>query len=72
MSDKRYIITIVEKTTETKICGKEWQPISKNPDADYGYTPEIEKQVLVEREIFKQNTDKLSLVEVIKAVNGLG
>jgi hypothetical protein len=35
-----------------------------------GYTPEIEKQVEVKREIFKQIVEDLNLVAVINAING--
>lgn len=68
---KRYKLVITEFTTETKICGKEWAKKDDNPDTGYEYTPEIEKQVAVERTIYLQNTDDLDLSEVIKAVNGL-
>lgn len=69
MGDKRYIITIKESCHETRVRGKDW---SKGGDGDpekFGYTPEIEKTVLVEREIFSQNTDELDLIAVIKAIN---
>ena len=71
MSSKRYEIEITEFTTETKICGKEWKPANGNPDVDYRYTPEVEKNVDVKRKIYVQNTDELDLCKVIKAVNGL-
>jgi hypothetical protein len=67
----RYKIEITEFKTETKICGKEWKPVSGNPDQDYAYTPEIEKQVEVERKIYTQDTDSLGLAKVVIAVNGL-
>lgn len=67
----RYIVTIIEKTVEVKVRGNTWEMgAGENPD-EYGYTPEIEKKVDVEREIFKQDIDLLNIVAVIKAVNGL-
>ena len=37
----------------------------------YGYTPEIEKEVEVDREILKQTIEELDLAAVIKAINKL-
>ena len=37
----------------------------------YGYTPEIEKHVVNEREVLKQTVDTLDLAAVIKAINKL-
>ena len=37
----------------------------------YGYTPEIEKEVEVERTILKQTIEELDLASVIKAINKL-
>lgn len=68
---KRYKIEITEFTTETQLKGKVWAAVKGNPDADYGYTPEIEKKVDVERVIYLQNSEELDLGAVIKAVNGL-
>lgn len=67
----RYRIEITEFKTETRICGKEWKPVSGNQDQDYAYTPEIEKQVDVERKIYMQDAETLDLAKVIIAVNGL-
>jgi hypothetical protein len=69
---KRYKITITEIGVETQICGKNWaQGADPEKEDGWGYTPEIEKQVNVERKVFEQDTDDLNLVDVIKAVNGL-
>lgn len=67
----RYSITITETVVETKICGKDWGPVNGNNEQDYAYTPEIEKQVSVERTLYTQNTDELDLSAVIKAINNL-
>ena len=71
----RFVVTIKEVTTETKIRGKDWEQgagkiTADNPEG-YGYSPQIEKEVGVTHEIFSQNTDDLDLVAVIKAVNGI-
>jgi len=67
----RYKIEITEITTETQMRGREWAPVSGDPSEKYAYTPEIEKQVNVERKIYTQDTDSLDLAKVIIAVNGL-
>ena len=36
---------------------------------EYGYTPEVEKQVEVKREIYKQVVEDLDIVTVINAIN---
>lgn len=69
--NKRYIITIIEKVTETKKRGKTWELGAGKTPAEYGYTPEIEKEVDIEREVFKQNVDALDITAVIRAINGL-
>jgi len=75
--DKRYEITVTEHVWEKRISGKEWEVGAGKPEkgdgseGNYGYTPEIEKTVKVQRQLFSQNTDKLDLISVIKAINGL-
>lgn len=71
MGTKRYKITIIEESVETVIAGKQWAKQNDTAGVDYAYTPEIEKQQAVTREIYTQNTDELDLIEVIKAVNGI-
>jgi len=71
MSAKRYKIVITEYTSETKTVGNDWKRVSNDDNAKYGYTPEIQKTVDVERNIYLQNTDELDLGEVIKAINKL-
>lgn len=68
---KRYKIVITEFTQETEIRGKEWAKVNDIPDTNYEYTPEIEKVVNVQREVLVQNVEKLNLIEVIKAINGI-
>ena len=74
---KRYKITITEYSTEITKQGKDWTRIMSDEQAEakdveaWGYTPEIEKEKTIEREIFKQNIADLDLTLVIKAVNGI-
>ncbi len=57
-----------EQVTERKyvVIGKK-----KNGEDDYGYAEEGNTQD-ISREIYTQFVDELNLVEVIKAINGLG
>jgi hypothetical protein len=63
-------ITIEETKIEKKIAGTEWERTGKDEPA-YAYTPEIEKQVEVTREIFRQIVEEIDLEAVIKAVNSI-
>lgn len=38
---------------------------------EYGYSPEIEKNVSEETEIYRQKIEEMDLAGVIKAINGL-
>ena len=69
--EKRYEVKIIEFTVEKEIRGKTWEQGAGETPQDYGYTPAIEKQVKVEREVFRQSVDDLDIASVIKAVNGL-
>jgi len=72
MSDSRYTIVVTEHTFEKQIRGKDWaEGAGTGGERNHGYTPEIEKTVSVERELFKQNIAEIDLVEIIKAVNDL-
>jgi len=67
-----YKITVEKTITETRLCGKDWKIISKKADnPEYGYTPEIEKQVETRHTIYIQTVDELDLVSVINAVNSI-
>ncbi len=73
-----YEITIKKIETVTKKAGKDWDVISRTSepgkvgeDRTYGYTPEIDKEVEVNRVIYNQTVDDLELIDVIAAVNGV-
>lgn len=68
--NKRYLIQITEISQEKTLTEQEWKPVTTTDGkADYGYTPQIETVVKVNREVFKQNVDEIDLVAVIKAIN---
>jgi len=63
-------ITIEETKQIKKTVGKDWQVIKRDGDHyEYDYTPEVEKVVKEEREIYTQEVEELDLVAVIEAVN---
>jgi hypothetical protein len=67
-----YTITITETRLVNKVCGKEWKPEFTNGDkTEYGYTPEIEKQVEEKRDVLTQVVDEIDLPAVIRAINKL-
>ena len=74
-----YKIIIIKEEVVTKASGKDWAIIAQKQPTEgsgsvenvYGYTPEIGKEVEVEREILSQTVENLDLVEVIKAINGI-
>ena len=72
-SNKRYTIVITEQCVETVWGGKEWEPGAgeegEGGERQFGYSPEIRKKEVVTREIYKQDVNRLNLVEVIHAVN---
>jgi hypothetical protein len=70
-TNKRYTIVITEHSIEEVYAGQEWKQGAGDEDSEngYGYTPEIIKKKVVQRELYQQNTDELDLGLVIKAVN---
>lgn len=73
-------IKIIQKIEVEKPCEMEWVKLhddEKRHDAEnnpqYGYRrADATKTVIVERQVLSQAVDKLDLVAVIKAVNGIG
>jgi len=72
--DKRYTIKITEHSEENTLTLREYKQgvniTDKDPEG-WGYTQQVQQITMVEREVYKQNTESLDLTEVIKAVNGL-
>ncbi len=63
-------ITIKEIKEVKKTRGKEWSLCGTKENAEYAYTPEIEKVVEIETQIYKQYVEELEITKVINAVNG--
>lgn len=71
---KRYQITITEFVEEKTLTHREYSKGVKVTDTDpdgWGHTPQVKEVRIVEREIYKQNTNTMDLITVIKAVNGI-
>jgi len=69
---KRFKIVITEFTQEKVVKGRRWERVNDIPETNYAYTPEIEVTEDVSREVLVQNVERLDLVQVIKAINGIG
>ncbi len=67
----KYKITVVATVERVEVCGKEWQRQTAEDNSKYAYTPEIEKTVRRDVEVYQQTVDSLDLVEVICAVNSI-
>ena len=72
---KRYEVVITEFVEEKTLTKRSYEKgvnaVSEEYPEGYGYTEQVPQIESVKREVFKQNTDSISLVDVIKAVNGI-
>jgi phage tail tube protein FII len=69
---KRYKVVITEYSNEIQLKGGEWkQGADDTTTSTFGYTPNIERIVEVERTVLQQEVTELDMVAVIKAVNGI-
>jgi len=71
-----YEITITKKEMVRQKVGGNWAIIEETPVEGsnamknvYGYTPEVEQEVEVTREILRQEVAQLNLSKVLKAIN---
>ena len=67
----RYVVTVKAVIEKTEMAGKEWQRVTAAPDSPFAYTPEIEKTVRRDIQVYEQTIDKLDLPRLVKAVNGM-
>ena len=74
-ANKSYKITIEETKEELSLISQQWMKggtENKSEDGEYGYTPQIETIEKVKRIIYTQVAEeKMDLIEVIKALNGI-
>lgn len=67
----RYVVTVKAVVERVEKAGKEWHKTTAAADAPYAYTPEIEKTVQREVEVYEQRVDTLDLAKLVQVVNGL-
>jgi hypothetical protein len=67
----RYVVTVTAVVERVEKAGKEWARTTGAPDAPYAYTPEIDKTVQREVQMFEQRVDSLDLPALVAVVNNL-
>ena len=67
----RYTITIEATIEREEKSGRELKPVSNEPGAKMDYTPEVQKTVIRNVDVFKQQVDALDVTKVIAAINGI-
>lgn len=65
----RYVVTVTAVVERVEKAGREWQKTSAAPDAPYDYTPETEKTVQREVDVYQQHVDTLDLAKLVAVVN---
>lgn len=64
-----YTITVKAVIERKEIVGKDWARVTSEPDSKYDYTPEIEKTIQKQIEIYQQQVDKLDMAALVKVIN---
>jgi hypothetical protein len=75
----RYVVMVKAIVVRTVIAGKEWTTVDHVPIEEgseklkpkLGYTPEIERVVEQEVQLFEQRVDELDMAALVSVVNGL-
>lgn len=67
----RYKVTVAAVVQRVEKAGKEWQRKTSEPNSEMGYTPEIEKTVQREVQLFEQLVTTLDMAALVSVVNGL-
>jgi hypothetical protein len=67
----RYVVTVKAVVERVEKLGKSWEKTTAAPDAPYAYTPEIEKTVQREVQVFEQRVNTLDMAALVSIVNGL-
>lgn len=66
-----YVVTVKAVIERKQIAGKEWARTTAEANSKYEYTPEIEKVVQKQIEVYEQQVDKLDMAALVKVVNGI-
>lgn len=74
----RYKVTVTATFEQTENVGKDWKEIDQTVQDGtdklkpvYGYTPEIQKTVRRDMQVYEQTVDQLNLAALVGVVNGL-
>ena len=67
----RYVIRVIAIVERKELVGQEWARTTAEADSKYDYTPEIEKTVQKQMDIYEQQVDKLDMAALVKLVNGI-
>lgn len=72
----RYKVTVSAVVERVETVGKDWTKTGQrieeeNPVDVYGYTPEINKTVRRDVQIYEQLVDALDMAALVSVVNGL-
>lgn len=74
----RYTVVVTAIVQTTRLAGKDWATIgqefkegSDKPVDIKGYTPEIEKLMAENVEVYKQTVDTLDMPSLVKVINGI-
>ena len=66
-----YVIKVMAVVERKETAGKEWARTTAEQNSKYEYTPEIEKVVQKQIDVYEQRVDKLDLAALVKVVNGI-
>ena len=67
----RYTVKVTATIERVEKVGKEWAVLEKKADGSEprGYTPEVEKTVKRDIEVYSQTVDDLDMAALVKVVN---
>lgn len=74
-----YKVTVSAITERVETSGRDWKVVGQEPAGEgdgrlkdkYGYTPEIQKTIQREQNIYEQRVEVLDLAALVSVVNGL-
>ena len=67
----RYVIKVIAVIERKELVGKEWARTTAEVNSKFEYTPEIEKVVQKQVDVYEQQVDKLDMAALVKVVNGI-
>jgi hypothetical protein len=67
----RYVVTVKAVVERVEKAGKEWARTTGDPSSPMAYTPEIEKTVQRQVDVYEQTVDSLDIAALVLVVNGI-